>query len=275
MSAFYDTETNRTNTPFFFEGDVSRDEFNAIVYRVAEQFNDIVDIKVDGPIVRCRVLPTGYKIGWSFELDFNDYGRLTGAWWSSSEDYDSSIPRTMADRIGHEIVNYDPQKNIDNLPSITLLHRICEDGSLSLKVSSQHNAKYTWQRLQFTKSQWETIQESDGNQITVDSVVPGDKYRCIITINNRAAYRSSEYMIGSEKKRENETEQESYKSTNSKASSADAGFTFFKGCSTWEQVKSRYKKLMQTYHPDIEAGDEEISKIINAQYEEEKRKYRI
>lgn len=42
---------------------------------------------------------------------------------------------------------------------------------------------------------------------------------------------------------------------------------FFKGCATWEQVRERYKKLMQLYHPDHDAGDEEYAKAINGQYE--------
>lgn len=53
----------------------------------------------------------------------------------------------------------------------------------------------------------------------------------------------------------------------------NAQIEFFKGCSNFDQVKARYKKLMQTYHPDMEAGDEEYTKMINAQYEEQKKKY--
>lgn len=48
---------------------------------------------------------------------------------------------------------------------------------------------------------------------------------------------------------------------------------FFKGCHNLDQVKARYKTLSKTYHPDVEAGDEDIMKIINAQYDEHKRKY--
>lgn len=48
---------------------------------------------------------------------------------------------------------------------------------------------------------------------------------------------------------------------------------FFKGCSSWEQIKERYRKLMQMYHPDHEAGDEEYAKIINDQYSKLKKQY--
>lgn len=48
---------------------------------------------------------------------------------------------------------------------------------------------------------------------------------------------------------------------------------FFKGCSSWEQIKERYRKLMQMYHPDYETGDEEYAKLINNQYSNLKEKY--
>lgn len=48
---------------------------------------------------------------------------------------------------------------------------------------------------------------------------------------------------------------------------------FFKGCSSCEQIKDRYRKLMQMYHPDYETGDEEYAKIINDQYEKLKEQY--
>ena len=48
---------------------------------------------------------------------------------------------------------------------------------------------------------------------------------------------------------------------------------FFRGCTTWEQVRVRYRKLMEIYHPDKEAGDERVTKEINAQYLRLKERY--
>lgn len=48
---------------------------------------------------------------------------------------------------------------------------------------------------------------------------------------------------------------------------------FFKGCSSWEQIKERHRKLMQMYHPDYETGDVEYAKLINNQYSKLKEKY--
>lgn len=57
------------------------------------------------------------------------------------------------------------------------------------------------------------------------------------------------------------------------ATTFSENFSFFSGCETWEQVKARYKKLMQLYHPDLEAGDEDTAKIINEQYDALKKKF--
>ncbi len=70
----------------------------------------------------------------------------------------------MAEQIGNEIASYDPDKSIDNLPRITLLHRKSDNGTISLKVNSQHNAGYIGQRLQLSKNKWETIDATNNNQ---------------------------------------------------------------------------------------------------------------
>lgn len=43
--------------------------------------------------------------------------------------------------------------------------------------------------------------------------------------------------------------------------------SYFRGCNTTEELKKRYNKLTQTYHPDLEAGDEETMKEINSEYD--------
>lgn len=44
--------------------------------------------------------------------------------------------------------------------------------------------------------------------------------------------------------------------------------SFFRGCNTSEELKMRYNKLAQAYHPDLEVGDEETMKEINNEYEQ-------
>lgn len=54
---------------------------------------------------------------------------------------------------------------------------------------------------------------------------------------------------------------------------ADNNISYFKDCTSLKQVKARYKSLMKKYHPDVEGGDEEIAKEINAQFERAKSKF--
>ena len=42
---------------------------------------------------------------WSAEIDFNDYGRLTGAYWLLSENPDSLIPEHFADAVRAQIMS--------------------------------------------------------------------------------------------------------------------------------------------------------------------------
>ena len=48
---------------------------------------------------------------------------------------------------------------------------------------------------------------------------------------------------------------------------ADLTPNFFAGCSTFEQVRTRYMALCKAYHPDTGNGDTETLQTINSQYE--------
>lgn len=43
--------------------------------------------------------------------------------------------------------------------------------------------------------------------------------------------------------------------------------SFFRGCNTPEELTKRYRNLTKTFHPDLEAGDEETMKQVNEEYE--------
>lgn len=71
--------------------------------------------------------------------------------------------------------------------------------------------------------------------------------------------------------KKNGSKDDSFKTTNDKIKHDE--LDFFDGCTTWEQIKSQYRKLMQIYHPDNASGNEEYTKIIQRQYEELQKKY--
>lgn len=49
-----------------------------------------------------------------------------------------------------------------------------------------------------------------------------------------------------------------------------AAGSFFAGCNTRNKLEKRYKALCKTYHPDMEAGDEETFKRIQTEYDKKK-----
>lgn len=49
--------------------------------------------------------------------------------------------------------------------------------------------------------------------------------------------------------------------------------SFFRGCNTSEELTKRYRNLTKTFHPDLEAGDEETMKLINEEYERLKSEF--
>lgn len=49
--------------------------------------------------------------------------------------------------------------------------------------------------------------------------------------------------------------------------------SFFRGCNTPEELTKRYRNLTKTFHPDLEAGDEETMKQVNEEYERLKSEF--
>lgn len=43
---------------------------------------------------------------------------------------------------------------------------------------------------------------------------------------------------------------------------------FFQNIHTLEELRSEYRKLLKKYHPDNQGGSEELTKALNAEYEE-------
>ncbi len=49
--------------------------------------------------------------------------------------------------------------------------------------------------------------------------------------------------------------------------------SFFNGCDTREKLDKRYKNLAKSFHPDLEAGDNESMQLVNEEYERLKRQF--
>ena len=92
-------ESERKNTLCMFEDGVSQDEFNLIVEDTCKTISRVIDFKTKGPVVSGKIRSQSGVSEWSFEIDFNDYGHITGKYWISSKNNESKIPETIAQRI--------------------------------------------------------------------------------------------------------------------------------------------------------------------------------
>lgn len=96
-------EIRRKSIHCYFDGEISKEEFNAMVKRGGKKIRRITSLYANGPIVHGTVQSQSGISDWSFRIDFNDYGELTGKYWLSSDNDDSDIPKIVADRIAQQI----------------------------------------------------------------------------------------------------------------------------------------------------------------------------
>lgn len=101
-----DEEKRRKNTVCHFDGEISEEEFYVIVKRGGKGIRRITSLYAEGTMVYGTVRSQSGISNWCFTVDFNDYGKLTGKYWISTENDDSNIPKIVADRIAQQICEY-------------------------------------------------------------------------------------------------------------------------------------------------------------------------
>lgn len=74
-------EENRTSTSCEFSDDISECEFGLRVCKAARPIKRLESIYTDGPIVYGTVKSQSQLSTWTFQIDFNDYGHITGSYW--------------------------------------------------------------------------------------------------------------------------------------------------------------------------------------------------
>ncbi len=92
-------EIKRKSCVYIFDQGLNEDEFRAIVYSCAKKIKRIKKVEIDGLAISCLAVSQSGITQWRFTLDFNDYGKLTGKCYSSSENSDSNIPERLNDLI--------------------------------------------------------------------------------------------------------------------------------------------------------------------------------
>lgn len=101
----------------FLDG-ISREEFESIALKAGKKIKRLSNISVDGPLVYGTVQSQSGISEWTFTIDFNNYGHLTGRYWVYADNADSSIPYSIAKKIREAIKNHSPSpcaiENVDD-----------------------------------------------------------------------------------------------------------------------------------------------------------------
>lgn len=79
-----------------FNDGISKVTFENSAYKAAKTIKRVTNISVDGPMVYGTVISQSGISTWDFEIDFNDYGHITGRYWINSNNNDSNIPNRVA-----------------------------------------------------------------------------------------------------------------------------------------------------------------------------------
>lgn len=99
-------ENRRKNTVCRFEGEISKEEFYVMVKCGGKGIRRITGLRAEDTMVYGTVRSQSGISDWCFRIDFNDYGRLTGKYWLSTDNSDSDIPKIVAERIAQQIHDY-------------------------------------------------------------------------------------------------------------------------------------------------------------------------
>ncbi|TIC87747.1 hypothetical protein E8D34_08725 [Nocardioides sp. GY 10113] len=93
----------RRSSPLSFDDGLSEQEFIAMARETARQTPRVGDVVVTGMAVRLHVRSNSGLSTWTAEVDFNDYGHLTGKHWTKSDNPKSLVPGYFADAMQAQI----------------------------------------------------------------------------------------------------------------------------------------------------------------------------
>ncbi|MFW7413472.1 hypothetical protein [Demequina sp. SO4-18] len=93
----------RKQTPVEFDPALTRRDFEALVAVAADKVPRLESVDVNGLAVSLRIRSNSGVSRWAAEVDFNDYGKLTGRYWVKSENGQSPLPEFFADAVSESI----------------------------------------------------------------------------------------------------------------------------------------------------------------------------
>lgn len=82
----------RLRIPCSYDDGISFEEFESIAHQAKSRLRRITSLSINNGIVYCTVESQSGATDWDFRVDFNDWGHITGTYWTKTENTDSSIP---------------------------------------------------------------------------------------------------------------------------------------------------------------------------------------
>lgn len=99
-------EVERKNTPCRFDEQLSYEDFQKLAIDVAKPIKRLF-VTVDRHFVYGEVRTVSGANSWSFKLDFNDFGKVTGNYWFAYRgNTDSTIPSSYAKQLSSAISTF-------------------------------------------------------------------------------------------------------------------------------------------------------------------------
>lgn len=103
----------RKAMPCYFKDGISVNEFAGIANKCGKKIKRIRKVDVEGPIVYCVAESQSGYSEWKFELDFNDWGHITGTYWTQTDNDDSLIPRHFGHMMSRLILDLLYERKIE------------------------------------------------------------------------------------------------------------------------------------------------------------------
>ena len=112
-------EHERKNTPCYFDERITFDEFKKIAIDVAKPIKRL-HVFVNNQFVTGEVKTVSGINSWTFEIDFNDFGKITGDYWFVySGNTDSDIPSNYAKKLSNAIRYFIENKSYESCEEAT------------------------------------------------------------------------------------------------------------------------------------------------------------
>lgn len=90
---------------FIIPKKIPYDKFKEIVLSsIKPMKKKLRNIDLDNGKIYGTVISQSGITEWSFTIDFNDYGKLTGEYWITTENKDSLIPKRVAETVQSKIL---------------------------------------------------------------------------------------------------------------------------------------------------------------------------